>query len=119
MTHFSFPYRIGADGRTASATPEEHVEQLIALVLFTAQGERANRPEFGSGVRQLVFTENAPELATALQHLVQGNLQRWLAEIVEVRSVNVAVEDNRLTVLVQYLLIATGELRATRLVREA
>jgi hypothetical protein len=119
MTHFAFPYRIGVDGRTAGATLEEHVEQLIALVLFTAQGERPNRPEFGSGVRQLVFTENAPELATALQHLIQGNLQRWLADVIEVRAVSVAAEDSRLNVLVQYLLIETGEMRVTRLVREA
>jgi phage baseplate assembly protein W len=51
MTHFAFPYRAAADGRTADTTAEEHIRQLITLVLFTNQGERVNRPDFGSGGR--------------------------------------------------------------------
>ena len=88
MTGFGFPYRIGTDGRTGF-DPDRHIRGMIELVLFTNQGERVNRPDFGANVPQLVFSENSPELATALQHLVMSALQRWLGERIEIRGVEV------------------------------
>ncbi len=119
MTQFAFPYRVAADGRTATASLDDHIRQLIALVLFTAQGERVNRPDFGSGVKQLVFSENAPELATALQHLVQSSLQRWLSERIEVRGVDVQASDATLAVLVRFRALDGDEEKIVRLVRQA
>ena len=40
---------------------------MIEQLLFTEPGERVNRPDFGSGLLQLVFAPNSPELAAALQ----------------------------------------------------
>jgi hypothetical protein len=119
MSHFAFPYRISADGRTAETSIDEHIRLLIALVLFTNQGERVNRPDFGSGVKQLVFAENAPELATALQHIVHSNLQRWLSEKIEVRGVDVQATDATLAVVVRYRMLDSDEEKAVRLVRQA
>ncbi|WP_117190423.1 GPW/gp25 family protein [Rhizobium terrae] len=117
--HFAVPYRIAADGRTAGASLDEHVRDLIGLVLFTYPGERVNRPDFGSGLKQLVFAENAPELANATQHLVQSSLQRWLSDLIEVRAVDVKSSDSALTVLVQFRALETDEVRVVKLVREA
>jgi phage baseplate assembly protein W len=119
MTQFGFPYRVAADGRTADATVDDHVRQLIALVLFTGQGERIMRPDFGCGVNQLVFAENAPELASALQHIIQAGLQRWLAELIEVRAVDVRASDSTLAVLVRFRAVDTDEERTVRVVRQA
>ncbi len=119
MTHFGFPYRIGPDGRTAGASTDEHIRDLIEMILFTGQGERPNRPDFGAGVRQLVFAENAPELATAMQHLVTSALQRWMAELIEVRAVDVAARDATLAVTVRFRALESDEERAVRIVREA
>jgi phage baseplate assembly protein W len=119
MTHFAFPYRIAADGRTAGATADEHIRHLLGLVLFTNQGERVNRSDFGSGVKQLVFAENAPELATALQHIVQSSLQRWLSELIEVRGVDVEVRDATLAVLVRFRALDSDEERTVKVVRQA
>ena len=58
-------------------------------MLFTAPGERVNRPTFGSGVLRLVFEPGGAELATATQFLVQSALQQWLADVVEVQAVDV------------------------------
>ena len=119
MTHFGLPYRVTAEGRTAGATLDDHLRQLIQLVLFTDQGERVMRPEFGSGVKQLVFSENAPELATALEHIVQAGLQRWLSELIEVRGVDVRASDSALAVLVRFRALETDEERTVRVVRQA
>lgn len=106
-----FPYRIDASGRTAGAQTEEHVRQLIEQVLFTSPGERINRPDFGCGLAALVFAPNSPELAAATQFMVQGALQRWLGDLVQVEAVRVAAEDSILRVEVQYRLARTQERR--------
>ena len=51
----AFPYRIDRSGRTAAETGDDHIRSLIEQLLFTAPGERVNRPTFGSGVLQLVY----------------------------------------------------------------
>ena len=77
------PYRFDARGRTAETTTSEHIRDLIEQVLFTAPGERVNRPDFGCGLQRLVFAPNSDELAAASQFLVQGALQQWLGDLIE------------------------------------
>lgn len=102
MTHFGFPYRIDANGMTAGAPHEAHIREMIELLLFTRRGERVNRPDFGAGANDLVFSENAPELAAAAQHMVMAALQQWLSGVIEVRGVETAAEDSRLAITVRY-----------------
>jgi phage baseplate assembly protein W len=106
-----FPYGFDALGRTARADPAAHVEQMIEQFLFTAAGERVMVPELGSGLLQALFDPNGPEVAAALQFTVQGGLQRWLGDVVEIRDLTVASDEATLTVRVEYALRATAELR--------
>lgn len=100
--HIDYPFRVDGRGRTADTSADDYVRDLVEQVLFTAPGERVNRPTFGSGVLRLVFEPNSAELATATEFLVQGALQQWLADVVEVRSVDVSSVDSTLQVAVQY-----------------
>ena len=90
------PFAIDASGRTAVTGADDHVRDLIMLVLFTAPGERVNRPEFGCGLKQLVFAPASDALAAATQQLVHGALIRWLDRVIAVESVDVAVGDAEL-----------------------
>lgn len=98
---YNYHFRIER-GRAATVDDEKHIRQLIEQVLFTALGERVNRPTFGSGINQLVFAPNSEELATATEFLVQGALQQWLIDLINVESVDVTSEESTLTVFVQY-----------------
>jgi len=102
VTHIDFPFHVDHRGRTAAATDEAYVRDLVEQVLFTTPGERVNRPTFGSGVGQLVFEPNSDELATATEFLVHSALQQWLAGVVEVQAVEVTTDDSRLRVAVRY-----------------
>jgi phage baseplate assembly protein W len=98
-----YPFQIDSRGRTAAATNEEHIRQMIEQVLFTSPGERVNRPDFGTGIMQLVFAPNSPELATATEFTIQGALQRWLGDLIQVESVNVESRESTLHITVQYV----------------
>ena len=109
--NIDFPFHFDHRGRTAATDEDEHIRDMIEQFLFTNAGERVNRPDFGSGLRQLVFAPNSPELAAALQFTIQGGLQRWLSDLIEVRDLQVTSEDAALRVLVQYLVKRSGEQR--------
>jgi uncharacterized protein len=110
LAHYNnYPFKIDGSGRTATASADEHVKQLVEQIIFTALGERVNRPTFGSGVNQLVFAPNSSELATATQFLVQGALQQWLGDLIHVESVTAKSEESTLNVVVQYVVRRSQE----------
>lgn len=103
----AFPYRFDARGATAAADEEAWIRGLIEQVLFTAPGERLMRPDFGSGLRQLVFAPNSPELAATTQMLVQGALQQWLGHLIAIDAVEIEAVDSTLRVEVRYVILRT------------
>lgn len=106
-----FPFQFDNRGRTALATYDDHIRDMIEQVLFTSPGERVNRPTFGSGLMQLVFEPNSEELVTTTQYLVQGALQQWLGDLIEVNEVAVEANDSTLKVTVQYIIRRTQQER--------
>jgi phage baseplate assembly protein W len=107
--HIDHPFHVGPGGRTAATTDDDYVRDLVEQVLFTAPGERVNRPTFGSGVLRLVFEPGGSELATATQFLVQSALQKWLADVAEVQGVDVVADDATLRVIVRYRVRTAAE----------
>ena len=103
MMQIDYPFRIDGRGRTAGTDHDDHIRDLIEQVLFTSPGERVNRSDFGSGLMQLVFAPNSDELATATQFMVQGALQQWLGDLIQVEAVQVESEEATLNVTVQYV----------------
>jgi phage baseplate assembly protein W len=118
-SNVAFPYRVDGRGRTAApADDDTHLRDLIEQLLFTAPGERVNRPDFGCGVMQLVFAPNSPELAATIQALVQGSLQQWLGHLMRIDEVQASAEDTALTVAVRYTVLRTQETKTASFTRE-
>lgn len=101
--HLDYPFHFDTRGRTAATTDDDYVRDLIALVLFTAPGERANRPTFGSGVRQLLFAPNSEALAAATQVAIQGAMQQWLGDVIEAQAVDVSRDESTLRIEIRYV----------------
>lgn len=118
IKYYNFPFLIDRKGYTATTDQEQHIRQLIEQVLFTFQGERVNRPDFGTGINQLVFAPNSEELATATQLLIQGSLQQWLSDVINVSSVSVTNEDSQLNIIIEYSTIADKNKHMVNFVRE-
>lgn len=109
LTNIKFPFHFDGRGRTALADYDQHIRDMIEQFLFTDAGERVNRPDFGSGLMQLVFEPNSPELAATLHFTIQAGLQRWLGDIIQVTEVEVISEDSMIKVFVQYIVLRTSE----------
>ncbi|HEX4381426.1 MAG TPA: GPW/gp25 family protein [Myxococcales bacterium] len=110
----AWPLRIDDSGRTAQAADDAHLRDMIQQVLFTTPGERVNQPNFGSGLRKLVFAPASDALQAAVQHTVIASLQQWLGDLIQVEAVPIESQDSTLTVTVQYLVRRTQERHVVR-----
>lgn len=109
--NIDYPFHFDHRGRTAMTGEDDHIRDMIEQFLFTNTGERVNRPDFGSGLLQMIFAPNSLEVAAALQFTVQAGLQRWLGDVIEVRAVEVTSQEATLRVAVSYLVRRTQETR--------
>jgi phage baseplate assembly protein W len=107
--YIDYPFAYDRRGRTAETGYEDHIRDMIEQILFTVPGERVNRPDFGSGVLQLVFAPNSPELAATTQHLLHAALQQWLGDHIVVEAVAVESEDATLHIRVDYIIRRTQQ----------
>ena len=110
--NIDYPFHFDGRGRTALTGDDDHIRDMIEQFLFTNPGERVNRPDFGSGLLQMIFAPNSPELAAALQQTIQAGLQRWLGDLIEVRLIQVTSQDSILRVELHYLIRRTGTERS-------
>ena len=116
-TYLTFPLRITAEGPVTSGR-SDHVKQQIEQVLWTSPGERVFRPEFGAGLRQLVFEPNAStlweltrkRLLTSLAEALQGEVDpRPLEVTVEGQDPDTGEIAETLYIRVSYQLAALGQ----------
>lgn len=106
---FAFPFRIDpAAQQAAQAGYPAHVDQMVRQLLLTDPGERVNLPQFGCGLRSLIFAPSTDALAATVKLRVMQGLTRWLAGVVNVVDVEVAgPEPGTLAVTVTYTLVET------------
>lgn len=95
---------------------DRYVAQLIKQVLLTTPGERAHRPDFGAGLRRMVFSPNDPATASLLQTTIFQNLNKWLGSIIQLKTVDVSAVESTLNVTVSYLVKARGTQQVLELV---
>jgi len=100
----NFPFYFDSRGRTATADLNSHVSEMLEELIFTSPGERVNRPDFGSGILQLLFAPNSPELAATVQFTLQAAIQRWLGDLIDLQKVTVEADDSTLSITVVYLI---------------
>lgn len=117
--NIDFPFHFDGRGRTAITDDDDHIRDMIEQLLFTNPGERVNRPDFGSGLLQMVFAPNSPELAATLQFTMQAALQKYLGDLIDLQALQVSAEDSKLNVTVKYLVKRSSETRTQTFIRSA
>lgn len=108
--YMDFPFSLGRQG-AAILTRIPHIRDQIEMVLFTDPGERWFRPEFGAGIRTLVFEPNSSPLWQITKQRLQASLTEALAGEVAPRDLDISVradEDfpERLLINITYRLSA-------------
>lgn len=117
-SYLSFPFRIGADGRTASPSDlDAHVRDELLQLLLTTLGERLFLPELGTNLRRLVFENTSDATLGVTQSIVADALQKWLGTRVTVEGLTVSTENSAIEVLLQYRAIGSAVTKVMKLQR--
>jgi len=85
---WNFPVELDGRGGLAVSGHDRDIEQAMTIILSTAKGERMMRPDFGSGIHDLIFAPYNATTAGLLAYHVQEALARWEPRI-EVTNVDV------------------------------
>jgi len=107
---FSFPPRVGADGRFVWSEGETNIRESIAVILKTEPGERLGLPDFGAGLGKFLFEPNNAATHTRIQDAISTALARWERRV-QVESVDVAADPadaESALATITYRLIATN-----------
>jgi phage baseplate assembly protein W len=117
--HLSFPFRIGPEGRAATISSlSDHVRDEVIQLILTNPGERLFLPEFGGGVRRLVFENGGQTTEAMTKAMISQAIGRWLDQRVELEDLTVVSRDSTLTVDLVYRVAGTGDLRQLRFERK-
>jgi phage baseplate assembly protein W len=113
ITAIRFPFAVDDRlGRLAQENDyEQYIKQLIRQVLLTAPGERIHRPDFGAGVKRLVFAPNSPATASLAQTLIFQALTTWLGALIRTDDVQVEADNERLNITIVYTILARQQRR--------
>lgn len=110
---WKFPVVIDpASGSFAVSQAEEDIREAIRIILFTAKGERAMRPDFGCGIHEYVFETMSVATVGLMETSVREALTRWEPRI-DVSDVTVDQEkgtagSGRLLVHIRYRVRSTN-----------
>ena len=107
--YLAFPLTM-ENGGPRLADRSEHIRGQIEQVLFTLPGERVFRPEFGAGVKALVFEPNSTPLWQITRRRLLASLAEALQGEVDPKSIEVEVSGEAaiLTITIAYTLAAIG-----------
>jgi phage baseplate assembly protein W len=115
--NIDFPFHFDSRGWTASTGDSDHIRDMLEQLIFTNPGERVNRPDFGSGLLQLVFAPNSLELAATVQFTLQAAIQRWLGDVIDVQDLEVQASGATLTIDLKYVIRRTNQQQTVTLTR--
>ena len=108
--YLKFPFSVGEDGPKTSLR-SEHVREQIEQVLFTNPKERVFRPEFGVGIRRLVFEPNNAVLWNITHKRLTVSLADALHGEVDPKTLEIDIdsEDGKLVIRISYMLAAINK----------
>ena len=108
--HLSFPFRIGSNGRTSQVKSlEDSIRDEMIQLILTNPGERYFLPDFGGGVRQLLFANIDNFTLARAKAILTNSLSNWLKDRIEVKDIILDVYNEEIRIKVQYVIRATQE----------
>ena len=80
---WAYPFRVEpASGRVATVADEADIRESILIILKTAKGERAMRPDFGCGIHNLVFAAIDTATLAQVKRDIEDALRTYEARLV-------------------------------------
>jgi phage baseplate assembly protein W len=110
--YLAFPFGIASNGKTSQASSlEQHVKDELIQLILTNIGERLFLPEFGAGVRRLVFEGVDESTSGMTKAMISQAISRWLGNRVTLQDLIVNIQNETIQVTIQYRVAGTEDQR--------
>jgi phage baseplate assembly protein W len=112
-TGWAFPLRVGPRGGIALDSEDAAIRRALHLIIATAPGERAMRPEFGCRIWDLLFGGTDPNTLGLMAQTVRDAIARWEARV-DLEDVATRVDPDdpaRVLIDVTYVVRSTNDRR--------
>lgn len=118
FTGISFPFRIGVKGgvvtSTTSVTDVQHIVEAMTQILLTHPKERSMEFHFKSDIDTDIFEPNDASTRTLLAYQVEEAL-RELEDRIEVNSVEITSEDEKIFAVINFTVLAYNTVHTTKI----
>jgi phage baseplate assembly protein W len=106
---WSFPYDLDPAGEVQMVELDEDIRQSVGIILGTGLGERVMRPDFGAGLRSLLFEPISAATTALVRHRIEEALINWEPRIDSI-TVTVRAEppQGRLMIEIRYRVRSTN-----------
>lgn len=105
----AFPPGVTPEGRLRWSQGDPNVRESLRIILLTEPGERVMRPEFGCGLRRLLFEPNTPATRRMIQEEIRLAVTRWEPRVrLEGVDVTDTPDPRRVRAVIRYQLVGTG-----------
>ncbi len=111
--HFPIKMDRGFGQLHAERDWNRYVAQLVRQVLLTAKGQRVNRPDFGAGLRDMLFAPINDTSITLLRAAVLEALDSWLGSVLTVEQIEVEQQHTTLHIKLVYRVKGDGRKQTT------
>ena len=91
----TLPIQIGNTAFNQAFPTIEQAKSNIKNLLLTNRGERIMQPQFGSGLKELLFNFNDNKLETDIEDTIVNSLEYWLPYVIVDDIVIEQTDDNR------------------------
>ena len=103
----TLPVQRGNTGMFAQAFSSfEQAKSNLKNLLLTSKGERIFQPNFGTGLKSLLFEQNTEQLAENIQEVITSSVAFWLPYInideIDVKMTDEMKDNNRAEVSLKF-----------------
>ena len=107
----AFPLTVDRRGAIALVGGRDDIEQALAIILGTAQGERPMRPEFGCEIHDLVFDTIDAATVGRIETAINAAIVRWepRIELTEIDFDLSRAREGVLEITIGYRILATNQ----------
>lgn len=90
------PFRLGRNmGVAVTDDADRHLTDKLMAVLFTAPGERVNKPEFGVGLSSMLFEAIDEAMLIELEQRVRSGIEYELGDELEIEGFDLLADPIR------------------------
>jgi len=99
----------GATGINTTYTTTDAIKSNLINFLLTGRRERVMNPNFGSGLREVIFEQVTEDTSSVIEDLIRGGVEQFFPQVlIESLDIELSPNDGIINIYLTYTVINTN-----------